>query len=175
MSPSAATPRFGSSAGRSATAATSTMCPAPSAIRAMGASRTSARGGRTEVREAPIARIAEGAGHIVDVAAVALRPADEPNRGVAADGDIHEALRDVAPLATERLARESVACLEAGDIRLVGDDAHRARLRARAVERALRSGERLYALDVVDVDVERTLDGGDRLLIQVHADTRQGP
>src|SRR5437763_16713922 len=107
--------------------------------------------------------------------AVSRRPADEANCGVTSDGEIHEALGDVAALATERVARESVARLEGGSVRLVGNDAHRARLRARAVERALRTGERLYALDVVDVDVERTLDGGDRLLIQVHADTRQRP
>src|SRR5437763_13547295 len=101
--------------------------------------------------------------------AVSRRPADEANCGVTSDGDIHEALRDVAALATERVTRESVARLEGGSVRLVGDDAHRARLRARTVERALRSRERLHALDIVDVDVERTLDGRDRLLIEIHA------
>src|SRR5213082_1148338 len=132
-----------------------------------------ARGRRTEVRQAAVARVADGAGDVVDVAAVALRPADQTDRRAAADGDVHEALGDVATLAAQRVTREIVTGLEGGGIRLVGDDAHRAGLRARAVQRALRTGERLHALDVVDVDVERTLDGRDRLLIQVHADARQ--
>src|SRR5437763_16776898 len=107
--------------------------------------------------------------------AVSRRPADEANCGVTSDGEIHEALGDVAALATERVTRESVARLEGGSVRLVGKDAHRTRLRARAVERALPTGERPYALDVADLEIVRTLDGGDPLLIQVHADTRQRP
>ncbi len=59
---------------------------------------------------------------------------------------------------------------EAARVRLVGDDADRAGFRARAVERALRTGERLHARDVVGVDVERAADRGDRLLVEIDAD-----
>src|SRR5437763_6833003 len=47
-----------------------------------------ARGRRTEVRQAAVARVADGAGDVVDVAAVALRPADQTDRRAAADGDV---------------------------------------------------------------------------------------
>ena len=66
-----------------------------------------------------------------------------------------------------------VAGRERARIGLVGDDADRARFGARAVQRALRTRERLDARDVVDVDVERALDRGDRLLVEIHADARQ--
>ena len=56
---------------------------------------------------------------------------------------------------------------------LVGDDADRAGFARRAVERALRPGEALDAGDVVDVDVERSADRRDRLLVEIDADRRQ--
>ena len=56
---------------------------------------------------------------------------------------------------------------------LVGDDADRAGFARRAVERALRAGEALDAGDVVDVDVERSADRRDRLLVEIGADRRQ--
>ena len=56
---------------------------------------------------------------------------------------------------------------------LVGDDADGARLARRAVKRALRPGEALDPGDVVDVDVERSADRRDRLLVEIEADRRQ--
>ena len=67
---------------------------------------------------------------------------------------------------------EAVTRIEAGWIRLVGDDADGAGLRARAVQRALRTRERFDARDVVHVDVERALDRGDGLLVEILADAR---
>src|SRR5690606_28180244 len=63
---------------------------------------------------------------------------------------------------------------ECRGVGLVGDDADRAGLRAGAVQRALRAGERPDACNVVDANVERTLDGRDRLLVEINADARQG-
>ena len=57
----------------------------------------------------------------------------------------------------------------ASGLRLVGDDADGAGLGAGAVQRALRTGQHFDARDVVDLDVERALDGGDGLLVEVHA------
>ena len=57
-------------------------------------------------------------------------------------------------------------------ISVIGDDADGAGLRARAVERALRAGERLDARDVVEVQIEVALDGGDRLFVEIGADAR---
>ena len=45
-------------------------------------------------------------------------------------------------------------------------------LRARAVQRALRTRQRFDARDVVHVDVERALDRGDGLLVEILADAR---
>ena len=67
----------------------------------------------------------------------------------------------------------SKPAVELRRIRLVRDDADGAGLGARAVQRALRTGEHFDARDVVDLDVERALDRGDRLLVEVHADRRQ--
>ena len=61
---------------------------------------------------------------------------------------------------------------ELGRVGFVGDDAHRARLGACAVERALRALEDLDALNVVDVNVDVAVDGRDRLLVEVLADAR---
>ena len=61
------------------------------------------------------------------------------------------------------------------ELGLVGDDADRARFARGAVERALRAGEALDPGDVVDVDVERSADRRDRLLVEIDADRRQRP
>ena len=59
------------------------------------------------------------------------------------------------------------------ELGLVGDDADRAGLARCAVQRALRAGEALDPGDVVDVDVERSADRRDRLLVEIRADRRQ--
>ena len=59
------------------------------------------------------------------------------------------------------------------ELGLVGDDADRARFARGAVERALRARQALDARDVVDVDVERSADRRDRLLVEIGADLRQ--
>ena len=46
--------------------------------------------------------------------------------------------------------------------------------RAGAVQRALRTFEHLDPRDVVDVDIQRAADRGDRLLVQIDADGGQG-
>ena len=62
---------------------------------------------------------------------------------------------------------------EFGSVRPVGDDADRPGFRGCAIEGALRSAQHLDAGDVVDMDVERAADGGDRLLVQIDADAGQ--
>jgi len=42
-----------------------------------------------------------------------------------------------------------------------------------SVERALRTGQGLDAGDIVDMNIQDAVDGGNRLLIEVHADGRQ--
>ena len=62
-----------------------------------------------------------------------------------------------------------------GDVQLwlVGDDADRARFARRPVKRALRAGKAFDARHVVDVDVERSADRRDRLLVEIGPDLRQ--
>src|SRR6185312_1322926 len=126
-----------------------------------------------EVRQATIAREGDRARDVVDVTSGALRPTDQAHRGVRTDRDIHKAFSGVAALATHRVALQVIAGLEAGEVGLIGDDAHRARFRAGTVQRALRAGQRLDALDVINVDVQRTLNCGHWLFVEVHADARQ--
>ena len=128
----------------------------------VGVGQTNARG-----------RVSELVRDVVDEAAVVLGPPHQTDRGVGGERHVDKALGDVAALAAHRVTLQVIAGLEAAEVRLVGDDAHRAGLGAGAVEGALRTRQGLDALDVVDVQVERALDGGDRLLIEVHADARQ--
>ena len=109
--------------------------------------------------------------HVVDPARVLAVPAHDPDRGLLPDRHVDEALGDVARIVpVDHVAFEPVTGVEPRGIGLVRDDADRARLRARAVQRALRTGQRLDPRDVVHVDVEVALDRRDRLLVQVHAD-----
>ena len=111
---------------------------------------------------------------VVDVARVELLPAHEADRRLVRQRDVGKALEHVAERAVpDCVGLHVVAGLEAGRIGLVGDDADRARFRARAEQRPLRPGQRFDARDVVEMDVERTLDCRDRLLVEVDADARQ--
>lgn len=58
-------------------------------------------------------------------------------------------------------------------VRFVGNDADRACLGTRAVERTLRPGEGLDALDVIHVQIDRTENRRDGLFIQIRTDARQ--
>jgi hypothetical protein len=101
-------------------------------------------------------------------------PADQPHRGCRRQRDVRETFHEVAGAAiAHRAAFEVVAGGELGGIGLVADDAQRACLRARSVQRALRSSQRLDARDVVQMHVERALNGRDWLLVQVDTDARQ--
>ncbi len=103
-----------------------------------------------------------------------LVPGDQTDRRAVAHGQVEEAFGDMADAAVaDAVELQPVAGGEAGGVGLVGDDAQRAGLRTGAVQRALRAGQRLDAVDVVDVDVQRALDGGDRLFVQVHAHAGQ--
>ena len=120
-----------------------------------------------------IARIDAGRFHVVDPARIVLRPTHEPDGRAVAHRDVDEAFGDIAGfVAVDHIAFERIAGREAGRIGRVRDDADGARLRACAIERALRACERLDARDVVQVNVEVTADGRDRLFIQVGADAR---
>src|SRR6185369_13192875 len=75
---------------------------------------------------------------VVDETGVMPLPADEAHGSVRGQRDVREALEQVAAAALgHRAAFEVVAGLESGRIGLVGDDANRSRLRARAIQRAL--------------------------------------
>jgi hypothetical protein len=113
------------------------------------------------------------AAHVVDVTGSGVRPADEAHGGALRERQVQEALREIAEVTFERRGRELVPGVESIRVGLVRDDADRSRLRARAVQRALRTREDLDARDVVDLDVERTLDRRDGLFVEVHADGRQ--
>ena len=114
---------------------------------------------------------------VVDVAGVALLPADQADGRVLGHRHVDEALGHVADAAVlHRVQLQPVAGREVGRVGLAGDQLDRAGLRAGAVQRALRAGQRFHALQVVDVQVQRALDGGDRLLVQIdaHAGQRGG-
>jgi hypothetical protein len=117
------------------------------------------------------ARHREDAGRadVVDVARLVLGPAHHADGGLVTDRQVHEALGHVAHVAFQRAARELDPRVEFTHLRLVGDDADGAGLGAGAVQRALRSRQHLDARHVVDLHVERALDGGDGLLVEVHA------
>ena len=89
-----------------------------------------------------------------------------------AQRNVDEAFGEIALVAVgDRVALEARSRRRSPTwIGLVGDDADRAGLRARAVQRALRARQRFDARDVVHVDVERALDRGDRLLVEILAD-----
>ena len=124
-------------------------------------------------RRARIARVGAGAGDVIDPAGLLHLPAHQAHCSLLADGHVDEALGHIA-LATvvDGVAFQRIASREARSIRLVGDDADGARLRAGAVQRALRTGQRLDAGDVVQVDVQVALNGGDGLLVEVGAHAR---
>jgi hypothetical protein len=66
-----------------------------------------------------------------------------------------------------------VRAAQLAELGFVGDDPDRSSFGTRAVECALRSGQRLDPREIVDMQVEHALDGGYRLLIQVYAYARQ--
>ena len=72
----------------------------------------------------------------------------------------------------DRVDAGVVAGPEALRIGFVGDDADGARLRACAVQRPLWSLQHFDALDVIDVNVYRAVDGRHRLLVEISADAR---
>ena len=132
-----------------------------------------ARPGREGHRAVLDAGVGIGAGDVVDVAAVVLVPADQANGGNRRQRNVDEALGLPAVSAVLNVVGiDVVARLEFGRIRLVGDDPDRARLGARAVQRALRPLQDLDALYVVDMHVDRAVDGGHRLLVEISADAR---
>ena len=111
--------------------------------------------------------------HIIDVTRFVFLPADEANGDLVVDRQVEEAFGDMADAAAvDAVGLDAVTARARAGVRLAGDDAHRAGLRTGAVQRALRAGQRFKPLDVVHVDVERTLDRGDRLLVEVHAHAR---
>ncbi len=120
------------------------------------------------------ARIRQCALDVIDVAGVALVPANQPQRRGRTQRDVDESFRDSAGRAVlDRVALQVITCLEAARIGLVGDDADRAGLRAGAVQRPLWPRQHLDPRDIVNVDIERTLNRRDRLLIQIRADAGQ--
>ena len=110
----------------------------------------------------------------VDEAGLMLVPADEANGSNRAQGNVDEALdRATHAAMVDVVGFKIVARREMRRVGLVGDDADGACFGARAVERALGSGERFHARDIVDVNVEYAVDRRDWLLVEVDAHRRQ--
>ena len=108
---------------------------------------------------------------VVDITGIVFFPADQTDRRSRAERYVDHALDHMADAAAiDRVDFGGIRRCKSGRVRLLGDDAHRAGLRTGAVQGALRTSQRLDPLDVVHVDVERALDGGDRLLVKIHAD-----
>ena len=113
--------------------------------------------------------------HVVDVAGVVLVPADDPQGGEVVHRQVDVTLDAVADVALGDAVDLSVdGGAEVVQVGLFGDQTDRAGLGAGPVKRALRPGQRLDPLHVVDVHVERALDGRDRLLVEIDADAGQG-
>ncbi len=112
--------------------------------------------------------------HIVDVAAFDSVVEHGANGELVVDDrDVDVALDAVARVT---LAGRRPAGVEAGlelvVDGLVGDQAHRAGLRTRAEQRALRAGQHLDARDVGRVQVEVAAARTDRLLVEIERDVR---
>src|SRR5215469_6316957 len=110
--------------------------------------------------------------HVVDIAGVAFLEADEADRDLVGQGYVDIALDDMAEIAAGGVELDVIGGAEGRRIWLIGDDADRARLRACAEQRALRTSERLDALDVVEVNIELPQDGRGWLLVEIDADQR---
>ena len=105
---------------------------------------------------------------VVDEAGVARREADDADRDVLAERHVDDARDLVALVAVVHgVGVERDVRLEAGRIRLVRDVTQRPGLRARAVQRALRPGQRLDALDVDEADLGLQRALRQRLLVEV--------
>ena len=93
---------------------------------------------------------------VVDVAGIMFVPTDQANGRAGRHRYVDHALGGIANAAViDRIDASAVAGGKTAGVGFVGDDAERAGLRAGAVQRALRTGQRLDAGDVVHVDVER--------------------
>ncbi len=114
-----------------------------------------------------------GSRHVVDVPALLFVVTDEADRrrGRERDVDVRLHLMTRAPV-THLVGLEVVARRELGWVRLVGDDADRARLGTRAIQGTLGPFENLDPLDVIEMNIGRAVDGGHRLLIEIGADAR---
>ena len=75
--------------------------------------------------------------------------------------------------AVDGVRLDAVTGGETAGVRLAGDQAQGTRFGAGAVERALRAGQRFDAFQIVDVQIERALDRGDRLFVEIDADAGQ--
>ena len=119
-------------------------------------------------------RIGAAACDIVDIPCVVTIPADKTQRRALAERGVDEAFSDAADAAArDAVELESHRTIGAAGVGLVGDELDRARHRAGAIKRALRPRERLDALQVIGVDVERALNRRDRHFVEIGADGRQ--
>ena len=118
-------------------------------------------------------RESAGARDIVDIATVAAVPADCTDRDVLADRGVDEAFHRATNIAMRHAVQfRAQLSVKALGVRLVGNELDRAGHGAGTVERALRACERFHARQIVNMDVERALNGRDRLFIQIHANGR---
>src|SRR4029079_10883329 len=103
---------------------------------------------------------------VVDVARIALIESARPEGDPGSDRDVDHSFELAAGAAVGNLVDLSIhAPGQHAELRLVGDDADRARFAGSSVQRALRSREALDPRNVVDMDVERSADGRPRLLV----------
>ncbi len=114
-----------------------------------------------------------GSRDVADIAAVLLVITDKAHCHRIRDGHVGVGLCFVPRASvTDAVHLHIVARRELRRIRLVGDDAHGARLGTRTVQRTLGSLEDLDALNVIEMHIGGPVDGGHRLLVEIGADTR---
>ena len=113
--------------------------------------------------------VVAGAWDVADIAAIAL----EEHRGAKSNGIIERQVEKAIKAAAAGigpLAEGGAADIKAGLklVRgLVGDEPQRARKRAGAEQRALRTRQRLDPLNVIDVQICRAADGGQRQFVEI--------
>ena len=127
-------------------------------------------GGRIAIIEGKRA----GAGDIVDISASLVVKRRDAERSILADRQIDVTFGSTAEIAlAEFVALQIDAARDGFGIGGVGDDAQHARQRARAEQRALRPGQRLYPGNIVNVEINCAADRGDWSFIDIERAGRQ--
>ena len=112
---------------------------------------------------------------VVDIARIMFGEADDAHRSVRRERNIDEAFGDAALAAViDRVSGHIITGREARRVRFVGDDAQGARFGAGAIERSLRTRQNFNPRYVIDMHVQGSADGRQRLFIEIGADAGLG-